>query len=136
MASINASGGPETFQLLGVASTVEQTRYRYTGAYAQDDGYGSLAGGVIDEQRPEQQGLFDPWTDTMADWAVGSTSARSPHSNQLNGHIRAIRYYNERLADSVIEDMSNGIFPAVGGSAFVNDLVTDLVYDLPLDLTS
>ena len=36
-------------------------------------------------------------------------------SQQFIGHIEEIRYYDERLTDAQLEDMSNGVFPADGG---------------------
>ena len=73
--------------------------------------------------------------DNATDFTTFNVGSRYLPSAYLNGHIAEIRYYNERLTDAQLEDMSNGIFPTAG-FAFVNDLVTDLVYDLPLDLTS
>ncbi len=35
-------------------------------------------------------------------------------ASQLNGHIAEIRYYNTRLTNQQLEDMSNGIFPSEG----------------------
>jgi hypothetical protein len=38
------------------------------------------------------------------------------NSGQVNGHIAEIRYYNERLDNETLENMSNGIFPVSGHS--------------------
>lgn len=50
----------------------------------------------------------------------------------LNGHIAEIRYYNTRLTNQQLEDMSNGIFPSELG--FVRDLARPLARDLARDL--
>jgi hypothetical protein len=47
---------------------------------------------------------------------------------QLNGLIKEIRYYDERLTDDQLLDMSNGIFPS--GKAFIGNLVRPLVSNL------
>jgi hypothetical protein len=44
---------------------------------------------------------------------VGSLTNESLH---WNGHIAEIRYYNERLDNETLENMSNGIFPVSGHS--------------------
>jgi len=42
---------------------------------------------------------------------------RDHNGPELNGHITEIRYYDERLDNATLEDLSNGIFPPEGGSA-------------------
>ena len=54
-------------------------------------------------------------TDTSCDMPNGVNALTLGSLNgtsQFSGHLQEIRYYNERLENAVLADMSNGIFPA------------------------
>jgi hypothetical protein len=59
--------------------------------------------------------------DTDVDIPAGMTTLRIGNNSsglyQINGHIAEVRYYDERLDNDTLEDMSNGIFPNLGGGS-------------------
>ena len=58
--------------------------------------------------------------DQTVSMPVGMTTLtvgnRPAAARAVNGHIAEIRYYNTRLTNDQLEDMSNGIFPSEGGA--------------------
>lgn len=52
-----------------------------------------------------------PTSNALTTLHVGKTNG---DVNYLNGLIKELRYYNERLDDAVLEAMSNGVFPSEG----------------------
>jgi hypothetical protein len=81
--------------------------HRLVGAYAQDDMVLYLDGTA---------GTPDTLVDVPLAGLTQLQVGIRPSTPQINGLIREIRYYDERLADSVVQDMSNGNFPAEGHS--------------------
>jgi hypothetical protein len=61
---------------------------------------------------------------------VGQSRSGTAH---LNGLIKEIRYYDTRLTNEQLLDLSNGIFPSFG-QTFVGDLTRGLVRDLVSNL--
>ena len=59
------------------------------------------------EETSSSAGLALPISPTV----LGIGRSDSAASNYLNGHIAEIRYYNTRLTNQQLEDMSNGTFP-------------------------
>ncbi len=47
-------------------------------------------------------------------------------NNYWNGNIAEVRYYDTRLDNETLEDMSNGIFPSEGRRTLARDLLFDL----------
>jgi hypothetical protein len=88
----------------GTVDYVEGVSSRQATGYANDDAVvymdGSNAGVEASVTLPSS-GTFDTFYLGNSNTGGGS----------LNGHIAEIRYYDERLANSVLEAISNGIFP-------------------------
>jgi hypothetical protein len=101
------------------------TSFRDVFGYAQDDLHHVIDGGT-----PATDSTMDIDT-TGADTGLG-IGATYAGGSPITGHISEIRYYNERLDNETLLNMSNGIFPS--GLAFVNDLTRDLVRGLVSNL--
>jgi hypothetical protein len=95
-----ASSGIQTASSVYVADTFVETAVGFdtNDMQAYFDGTGATADTSV---------TLDAHT---AQFNVGHEVSATP-TNVWNGHIAHIRYYNERITDSDLEDMSNGIFP-------------------------
>lgn len=99
----NNSGG-DNGSSGSVAIPSAETRFRFAGAYANDDFIGSL-NGTLDTK--DTAAAF-PLSDDMTTLRVGSNFGPAAF---WDGHIQEVRYYNERLDDQLVIQLSNGIFP-------------------------
>jgi len=118
----SASGGNTGLQALGSAYAAGVLVRNGSGLALNDfrafwDGVGPAA---------------DTLVDVGTDIDLFKVGAFSP-TTAWNGHIQEIRYYNTRLSDAEVEDLSLGIFPSEG-LGFSNDLSRDLARDLSGDL--
>ena len=78
-------------------------------AYALAD-HAHYVDGVVTGTLTDPTNLVPPTSITHL--YVGSNGS----GGHINGHIAEIRYYNTRLTDTELEDISNGIFPSSGSS--------------------
>lgn len=111
-AAVSSSGAAQSTYLGGATDGIQFLDGVYTA-----DTYSQTAVGFDTD---DMQAYFDgtgATADTTvtldahtAQFNVGHEVSATP-TNVWNGHIAHIRYYNERITDSDLEDLSNGIFP-------------------------
>ena len=96
--------------IINTDNTVAGVAKESASAYADDDIAGYFDGADLKTDATAGH----PLSAALTEFSVGSRNGLTV----LNGHVQEIRYYDERLANSVLQLMSSGTFPtAVSGAA-------------------
>lgn len=106
----------------GAGVIAADTTFRVAGAFADDDVRAAVDGTLS----PADTAAAIPLGDAPTTLRIGGDSG----TIQFNGHIAEVRYYNVRKADTILQDLSNGLVKELGSLDFARVAARTLARDL------